>query len=139
MRTAVDTSVLLDVLSGDPKHGPASRDALRAAYDAGALLACDVVFAEVRAQFSADKGFEAAMRELGVRFEALTETAATDAGRRWAEYRQSGGPRSRVIADFLVGSHAAHQADRLLTRDRGFYRLAFWDIDVMEPYSGGER
>lgn len=45
MKTAVDSSVLLDVLGADPRFGGTSREALRAAYDAGALVACDLVWA----------------------------------------------------------------------------------------------
>ena len=72
MRTAVDTSVLLDVLGGDPTHGRRSRDALQTAYDGGALLACDVVWAEVRAHFPSDAGFDEALRTLGVRYDPLS-------------------------------------------------------------------
>jgi predicted nucleic acid-binding protein len=39
VKTAVDSSVLLDVLGADPQFGEASREALRSAYDAGALIA----------------------------------------------------------------------------------------------------
>ena len=38
-----------------------------------------------------------------------------------------------VIADFLVGAHARSQADRLLTRDWGFYRSAFSGLRLVEP------
>jgi hypothetical protein len=38
-----------------------------------------------------------------------------------------------VIADFLVGAHALEQADRLLTRDRGFHRSAFGGLVIVDP------
>ena len=48
MRTAVDTSVLLDVFLADPEHGERSRDWLRAAYDAGAIIVTDYVQSSAR-------------------------------------------------------------------------------------------
>jgi hypothetical protein len=38
-----------------------------------------------------------------------------------------------VIADFLIGAHALEQADRLLTRDRGFHRRAFDGLVIVDP------
>ncbi len=49
MITAVDTSVLLDVLTADPQFAAASEAALTAAFALGTL----VVWAEVRAHFEA--------------------------------------------------------------------------------------
>ena len=57
MKTAINASVLLDVLAADKQFGGASREALRSAYDSGALIACDVVWAEVRAHFANDDSF----------------------------------------------------------------------------------
>ncbi len=94
MKTAVDSSVLLDVLGADPRFGEASRAALRAAYDAGALVACEAVWAEVRAHFPADADFEHALGLLGIRFDAITAERQRPPGGSGA----SGGLRRQHLA-----------------------------------------
>lgn len=133
MKTAVDSSVLLDVRGADPRFGGRSREALRAAYDAGALVACDVVWAEVRAHFPSDAELEQAVGLLGIRFEPIAPEAAVSAGRFWRESRRGAEPaRGRLVADFLIGAHATFQADAFLTRDRGLYRRYF-QVKVVDP------
>ena len=133
MITAVDTSVLLDVFGADAAHGPASRDALRRCVREGSLIACDVVWAEVAAAFPEPAAAADAMARLGVAFSPTTAPAAAAAGTAWRRYRQHGGTRERLIADFVIAAHARTQADRLLTRDRGFYRSAFTDLSIIDP------
>jgi predicted nucleic acid-binding protein len=139
MRTAVDTSVLLDVLTADAAFGAASREALRRAFDEGALVASDVVWAEVRAHFKGDEPFREALSTLGVQFDPLSTEAATLAGALWQAQRlaarKSGAANRRVMADFLVGAHARLQAERLLARDRGYFRSYFKDLTVIDPAS----
>lgn len=133
MVTAVDSSILLDVLGGADGYGPASRRALERAGEAGALAVSAAAWAEVRARYSDDAAHEAAMDDLGVQFSPMIVVAAARAGALWRQYRQAGGPRSRVTTDFLIGAHALVQADRLLTRDRGFYRAYFSSLKLLEP------
>jgi predicted nucleic acid-binding protein len=136
--TAVDTNVLLDVFSDNAEFGRRSANALRRCIAEGSLLACDVVWAETRAWFPDADSAESAFSRLRLDYSPLDAPTALQAGRAWQAYRKAGGPRDRVIADFLIGAHAAAQADRLLTRDRGFYRSHFAELSILDPADAPE-
>lgn len=136
MITAVDTNVLIDVLRGDPAHGPGSRAALTVCLREGSLIVCDVVLAETSAAFADRQAAGNALERIGVTYVAPSATSALLTGDAWRSYRATGGPRTRVVADFLVGAHAIEQADRLLTRDRGFYRRYFEGLTIVDPTAG---
>jgi predicted nucleic acid-binding protein len=135
VRNAVDSSVLLDVLLPDPKFGPASAALLREAIDSGVIVACEIVWAEVRAAFLNDALFDDSMAKLGVQFDAVSNHASRMAGSIWRQYRSAnrGSARAHLIPDFVVGAHALLQADVLLTRERGFYRRYFAKLAILDP------
>ncbi len=132
MITAVDTAVLLDIVGGG-SFGHKSLAAFQAATTIGRMIACEVVFAEFAAAYPSTTEAQRALTAFGLEFEPTVPGSAFEAGDVWRRYRAGGGPRTRVIADFLIGAHARVQADRLLTRDRGFYRAYFRDLLILDP------
>jgi predicted nucleic acid-binding protein len=137
--TAVDTSVLLDVFRGDPQFGPRSAAALRRCLAEGSLIACEAVWAETGASFADAAQAEKELSSLRIGFSALDSPISLTAGQAWRAYRKAGGIRKRVVADFLIGAHALARADRLLTRDRGFYRKYFTGLEILDPSDEPER
>lgn len=133
MITAIDTSVLIDIFSGNARFGQASTARFREALAQGSVVACEIVWAEVAGLFPRPESAQDAMAELAVEFSGMTSESAMAAGAAWRQYRQRGGERARMLADFLIGAHAQSQTDRLLTRDRGFYRTYFRGLTVIEP------
>lgn len=128
MISAVDTSVLLDVFLGDEHHGPRSNEWLRQAYDRGAILICDPVYAELAPAFDSREALDEALRKISASISPIDTDIAYEAGRRWLRYRQAGGPRKRIVTDFLIGAHALATAETFLTRDRGFYATYFPEL-----------
>lgn len=133
MITAVDTSVLLDVLGADATFGQRSHDALLRATAEGRLVASDVVWAEIAVFFTSANEATNILDRVGVSFDPLNAESAIQAGTAWRSYRDRGGKRDRVVSDFLIGAHALVQAERLLTRDRGFYRSYFSKLRLLDP------
>lgn len=131
MISAVDTNILLDVFLPDKTFGQKSAELLRLAYDEGALIICDIVYAELVPQFRDRRRLNDTLATINVSLSSLDADIAFLAGERWGHYRKSGGKRKRIITDFLIAAHAAIKAERFLTRDRGFYKSYFPELQVL--------
>lgn len=137
MRTAIDTNVFSSIWSGE-STATALRRKLNTARSEGALLVCPAVFAELHAYPGATVAFLRQMvNDLGLFIDYQIDARVwSEAGQRYAAYsarrRAATGefPR-RLLTDFLLGSHALLQSDRLLTLDAGIYRRNFPELALL--------
>ncbi len=130
MITAVDTSILLDVLV-DADDADQSEALLTQAYERGSLIISPAVYAELVPQTQSQTELDRWLNLGGIDVVPFTKEHAYTAGIAHAAYRKAGGKRVRVLADFFIGAHAFHEANVLLTRDRGFYRKYFSGLAIV--------
>ena len=126
MITAADTNVLLDIFIPSDEHGPQSRDWLRDAYDAGAVVVCDVVYAELVPSFGDRASLDNALREIGAALSPINSAMAYEAGLRWKRYRKAGrteGADHHRLPDWCSRGGGSRHVPR--PRDRGFFSTYF--------------
>jgi len=132
MKTAVDSSVLFDIVKGAP-GAAAAQAALEAALAQGSVCVCAVVVAELGRYFATAPDLQDFLADCQLDYDPLDMRCAMEAARIMREYARNQGPRLRVAPDFLIGAHASQQADALLTTDAGFFRQYFTDLKVLTP------
>ena len=132
MKTAVDSSVLFDIVKGAPGAAAAQR-ALESALSVGSLCVCAVVVAELGRYFADAQELKEFLADCQIDHDPLSMDAALEAARIMRGYARNKGPRERVAPDFLIGAHALRQANALLTTDVGFFRNYFEALSVIAP------
>lgn len=131
--TLVDSNILLDVATSDPRWGQWSAAALAEAIDSGGVCVNPLVYAEVSTGFERIEDLDAFLPETVFRREVLPYAAGFVAAKAFLAYRRQGGDRRSPLPDFYIGAHAAVQGYRLLTRDRGRYQTYFPTLALHTP------
>jgi predicted nucleic acid-binding protein len=131
--TLVDTNVLLDLVTNDPRWAAWSIAQLDAAAVLGPLAINDMIYAEPSVRFATIEGVDAVLDEAEVALWATPPAALFLAGRAFRRYQTAGGSRNGVLPDFFIGAHAAVMGLRLLSRDAQRYRTYFPKIDLVSP------
>src|ERR1700687_4137334 len=102
MIAAIDTNILLDILVPNEEFYEVSADALQESATAGSLVICDIVYAELCIYFRTQHECDSFLESNEIRVQALTREAHFLASRAWRTYREQGGKRTRILADFLI-------------------------------------
>lgn len=132
MKTALDSSVILDVLTDDPQWGQPSEEALKRALGSGPLVIGECVLAEITPALTKDD-LSSFLADWNILFVPSSRESAILAGEMYRSYLRRSRESKRVLPDFLIGAHAASHASRLLARDRGYYRDYFNTLTLIEP------
>jgi len=137
MTTALDTNVVVAYWGPDPSLNLAVQAALESAFGHGNVTVAAPVFAELIAAPGRSENFvNGFFEDTGIVVDwDLGEAIWRSAGRAFRGYAERRrkhrdlSPR-RILADFLIGAHAAAHGHRLLTLDEHLYRAAFPTLTV---------
>jgi predicted nucleic acid-binding protein len=135
--TLVDTNVLLDIATDDPRWANWSLQQLDAASIRGPVVINAVVYAEFSVGYVRIEELDAVLADAGIAILDMPRAALFLAGKVFQRYRAQGGTRTSVLPDFFIGAHAAVAGLALLTRDPQRYRAYFPTITLMTPNGEG--
>jgi len=133
----IDSNVLTDVFDRDPNWFIWSSAQIRQATAHAVLVTTPVVVGELAPRFETLEELIATLSALLIGIEPMTAAAAFAAGKAFQHYRDRRKAASvkSILADFLVGGHAAVLNASILTRDPRFYRSYFPEIPLITPES----
>ena len=129
----VDSNVLLDVFTRDPKWYTWSLKALSDASSSNRLVINPIIYSEVSIGFNSVQKLDLVLNEIGLLNEPLSTEVSFLAGKAFLRYRQKGGSKTSPLPDFFIGAHAAHANYKLLTRDRHRFLNYFPKLQIIRP------
>ena len=83
--------------------------------------------------FSTVEALDEAVTDFGVEVAEISRPALLLAVKAFDAYRRNGGQRSKVLAEFFIGAHAAVEGWPILTRDPRKYRRYFPSVELVTP------
>ena len=133
MPVLVDSNVILDIFTEDPKWFSWSSRTLAECAEKDLLIINPIIYAEVSIRFERIEELEEALPpEFFIR-EELPWEAAFLAGKCFLLYKRREGKKTSPLPDFYIGAHAAVCGYALLTRDARRYRSYFPKLRLIAP------
>lgn len=129
----VDSNVILDVVTEDPKWYEWSAGQLEKLAESHTLVINPIIYSEVSIGFDRIEDLEQTLPPDFFRRDPLSWEAGFLAGKCFIRYRRSGGVRHSPLPDFYIGAHAAISGIALLTRDTKRYRTYFPKLVLISP------
>ena len=131
--TLVDSNVIIDILTQDPRWAGWSEAALARVADSDEVAINPIIYAELATGFASVADLDASLGAAAFRRLVLPYEAGFIAGHAFVEYRRRGGARTSPLPDFYIGAHAAVAGLSLLTRDPRRYASYFPGVRLIAP------
>ena len=128
----VDTCVLLDIFTSDPKWLGWSKENLQANAAQG-LGISDIVFAELAAAFGTPEAEILTLEKMRISILRPSPKALFEAGTAFLRYKRNKGTAKLILPDFFIGAHAQADGLVLLTRGSDRYRTYFPSAQLICP------
>ena len=129
----VDANVILDIWDPDPVWHPWSIRQLQKNSLLHELAINPIIYSEISVSFTMPSTLDKKLDEWHMSVLNIPRQAAFLAGKAYQQYRRRGGTKGNVLADFLIGAHAAVLACALLTRDTRVYSTYFPTVPLIAP------
>lgn len=129
----VDSCILLDLFTDDPKWANWSESVLGKYSQSNTLFINSIVYTEVSIGFNRIEEVEKAIEQVGVKVLEIPREALFMAGKVFLDYRRNKGTENSTLPDFFIGAHAAVSSFDLITRDSARYKTYFPSITVICP------
>ena len=130
----VDTCVLIDIAQGDDLWADWSATQLALWSGRGPVVITPTVFAEWSALFADVTDVDLAVTRFGLTWQESSKAALFLASQAHKQYRRRGGTRAMVLADFLIGAHAAVSRMPVLTRAPRRFQSYFTQLELVCPH-----
>ncbi|MFW6022377.1 MAG: nucleotide-binding protein [Halanaerobiaceae bacterium] len=155
MTVAIDSNILFDILLSNQIYKDSSLELILHYSRTDRLIISEIVYSELASQFEDVNILDSFLRDSNIILEHTTTIGLRIASKAWKEYTRNRDDklqciqcgykqrikcqecqkvittRQHIISDFLIGGHASEKSDVLLTRDLGFYRNYFKNINII--------
>ena len=128
----LDSNIVIDLVERVGRWSAWSRLAVADTAEAG-FVTNAIVLTETAPQFGSSLEQSDYLSSINVAIVAISGAAAYRAGKAQQLYRERGGERTALVADFLIGGHAVDLGATLVTRDRQRFASYFPDLTLITP------
>lgn len=133
MTALFDTNVLIGLSKDDSEHHQWCIERLIEVQTRGTVFISDIVYCEFSVGMQSKDHADTVLSEFGLERIGMSDDALFMAATAYKAYKANGGPKARVLPDFLVGAAAASAGIPLVTANPADFKGYFPELEIVAP------